>query len=152
MPPQNTAVVQDDPPQNMLLWNVGYLELKAPKNSKCRERLSLNSLYLPNNSASKGSSTVQILSLGFSSTRGARHLPQARRLQLTPQPGALCHKLSCLSSILLKALLILPKNQSPSLKRPTCPSPFTIKMALKTKFSATSGSYSFLPGYIICTS
>ena len=39
-----SARVQDKPPQNMLLWNIGYVELKTLGKQQ-KKRLSLNSAY-----------------------------------------------------------------------------------------------------------
>ena len=56
------------PPQNAPRWHIGYFELNRHlKNCKCRERLSLNSPYLPEEGASKETQSSQIPFLGVSS-------------------------------------------------------------------------------------
>ena len=40
-----SARVQDKSPQNMLLWNIGYVELKTLEKQQKKKRLSLNSAY-----------------------------------------------------------------------------------------------------------
>lgn len=148
--------VQDIPPQNMLLWNTDYFELHAQeKNSKCRERLSLNALYLPKDRASMGNSAVLNPSLGVASTREDWYLSQERRLELTPHPEALSQTiipLICSS----RGLRIFPKIQSLFPKRSISSYSFTINMVLQSKFIATLRKYSFFPGishvYTICIS
>ena len=41
-------------PQGMQLWYVVYFESKSLEKYKCRERISLNSLYLSKDKSSKG--------------------------------------------------------------------------------------------------
>lgn len=50
-----SAGVQDKPPQNTLLWYIGYVELKTleKQQKKKKKRLSLNSAYLSKVKSSK---------------------------------------------------------------------------------------------------
>lgn len=83
MPPQNpTAGVQDTPPPNTQLRQMGYFELKAP--------------YLPEDRASKGSVVTDLLPEFHQLAGGTLVTGEETRGGTTPK---LCHKLSFLPSV-----------------------------------------------------
>ena len=107
-----------------LLWAVG-----SWKNSKCRERLSLNSPYLPKDRPSKRTSIVLDPIAGSFINKGRLTLHSKGEQKLTPSPERLCHNctfhLSPHSSFLI--IYSLLKGLHPL-------SPFPIKMIRKPEF------------------
>ena len=139
-------------PQNMLLWLFGYWLFWAASTwiNTCRERLSLNSPYLPKDRSSKRNSIV------IGSAPQGFHWPgkidsyHRWGEKATPHPENLCHKLSHLPSILLRTHSSFLKIIYSPLRGLLPPSPFPIKMVFKTEFQATLRSYSFSPGCLMC--
>lgn len=120
------------------------------KNSKFRKRLSLNSPYLPKDRSSNRNLMVINLPpwVGVLATRRTDSL-QDRRLDIDTTPK-LCHKLSYLPFILLRAYSSFLKTIYSPLKGLHSLLLPLLRWHLILNSEATSLSYSFFPGYLPC--
>ena len=81
------------------------------KNSKCREKLSLNCPYLPKDRSSERNSVVINPVPESFINQGRLTLITVQETRVTPEADKLCHKLSHLPFIMLrKDPFIFPKN------------------------------------------
>ena len=126
---ENSEGQQSMQPQNMLLCIFfKFFSCSYWKSSKCRERLSLNSLYLPKDRFSKRNSTVisplprSFINQGRLTFATGEETRQALPQIITPP--------TCSS----KCPAISPKNHSLPAERATFPSSFSIKMVFKSEF------------------
>lgn len=108
----------------MLLWFI--LSCRHFKSSKCRERLSPNSPFLPKDRSFQRNSPVKIPSLRVSSTE-----ENCATTVLAPHPDKLYLNFHS-SHLFFKGAFIFLKNHLLCPRRLTCRFPFPVKMGFQS--------------------
>lgn len=104
------------------------LSCRHLRNSKSREKLSLNPPFLPKNRSSKTNSIVRNPLSGSFITWEDWLYHRRKECKLIPHPDKSCHKLSYFPSILLRAHLSFLKIIYTPLSGLNLPFPFAIKI------------------------